>query len=122
MSHFTPIVRGASYRPLAPFVGDPTNGRAAGLLLRGEMAALTTVQEYAAVREAIQLLTTTDTDGNRRDVVSFSLGDMQVSYAANQLEWLQQRERELAKRITQRNSRKRVTPDFSGTSGDYLCL
>jgi len=87
------------------------------------MAALTTVQEYAAVRQAIQILTTLDGDGNRRDMASFAVDGMQVSYGANQLEWLQNRERELAKRITQRNSRKRVTPDFTGGSSlDYLNL
>ena len=85
------------------------------------MAALTHAQEYAAVREAIQLLTTLDTSGNRRDIVSFSVDGLTVTYAASQMSWLQDRERELAKRITQRNSRKRVTPDFSG-SGDYLTI
>jgi hypothetical protein len=82
------------------------------------MTTLTTVQEYAAVREAIQQLSTT---GNA--IVSFQVGDMQVSYSQSQLKWLQERERELAKRITQRNSRKRVTPDFAGASStDYLTL
>mgnify|MGYP001585467525 CR=1 FL=1 len=79
------------------------------------MAALTHAQEYAAVREAIQILTTLDSTGARRDMASFNLGDMQVTYAASQLPWLQDRERELAKRLTVRNSRKRVTPDFTGS-------
>jgi hypothetical protein len=87
------------------------------------MAALTTAQEYAAVREAIQLLTTLDANGKRRDIVSFNIGAMSVSYSASQLPQLQDRERELAKRLTQRNSRKRVTPDFSTPSTDsYLRL
>lgn len=87
------------------------------------MAALTTAQEYAAVREAIQLLTTLDATGERRDIASFSIGEMQVSYSQAQLTWLQAREIELAKRLTQRNSRKRVTPDFSGsTDSGYLIL
>ncbi|MEN6360053.1 MAG: hypothetical protein ABFD59_08355 [Smithella sp.] len=87
------------------------------------MAALTTAAEYAAVREAIQLLTTLDGSGNRRDIVSFGVGDTTVSYAASQLSWLQSRERELAKRLTVRNSHKRVTPDFGGSSStDYLSL
>lgn len=86
------------------------------------MTALTHAAEYAAVREAIQQLTTLDSNGKRRDIVSFSLGDMQVTYASTQLTWLQDRERELAKRLTQKNSRKRVSPDFSGTSDSYLDL
>lgn len=78
------------------------------------MAAISTALEYAAVREAIQQLTTLDATGNRRDIVSFTLDGMTVTYAASQIDWLQQRERELAKRLTIRNVRKRVTPDFSG--------
>lgn len=85
------------------------------------MTALTHAQEYAAVREAIQLLTTLDSSGNRRDVVSFNVGDMSFTYASNQLSWLQDREKELAKRLTCRNVRKRVTPDFTG-DGSYLEL
>lgn len=86
------------------------------------MTALTTSAEYAAVREAIQLLTTLDSSGNRRDLVSFTSGDTTVTYASSQLDWLQKRERELAKRLTVRNSHKRVTPDFSGSSNsmDYM--
>jgi hypothetical protein len=83
------------------------------------MAALTTAQEYAAVREAIQQLTTVNTDGSRRDFISITAGDMSVSYSASQLPALQERERELAKRLTVRNCRKRVTPDFSGSGDDY---
>jgi len=78
------------------------------------MAAISTALEYAAVREAIQQLTTLDASGNRRDIVNFTLDGMTVTYAASQIDWLQQRERELAKRLTIRNVRKRVTPDFSG--------
>lgn len=80
------------------------------------MAPISTAAEYAAVREAIQLLTTLDTNGQRRDMVSFNIGEMQVSYAANQLDYLQKREIELARRLSVRNVRKRVTPDFSGDS------
>jgi hypothetical protein len=72
------------------------------------MAALTIAQEYAAVREAIQALTTTG-----QSVVSFTVDGMTVTYNSNQLQWLQQREIELARRITARNARKRTTPDFS---------
>jgi hypothetical protein len=77
------------------------------------MAALTTSQEYQAIREAIQLLTTLDADGKRRDRVSFNMGDMSVSYSSSQLDTLQKREVELANRLCNRNRRKRTSPDFS---------
>jgi hypothetical protein len=78
-----------------------------------DMAALTTAQEYAAVREAIQLLTTLNTDGTRRDIVSVtSPGGMSVTYAASQMDFLQKRELELARRLTIRNTRKRTFPEF----------
>ena len=77
------------------------------------MAALTTSQEYQAVREAIQQLTTLDGSGQRRDRVSFSVDGLSVSYAATQLQWLQTREVELANRICNANRRKRTSPDFS---------
>jgi len=77
------------------------------------MAALTTQQEYDAVREALQQLTTLDTDGNRRDVVQFMIDGQMYSYAANQMKYLQEREIILAKRLCTRNRRKRTTPDFS---------
>jgi hypothetical protein len=72
------------------------------------MAALTTAQEYQAVREAIQALTTTG-----KAVVSISIGAMSLQYSAQQLPWLAERERELAARLSARNRRKRVTPDMS---------
>ena len=77
------------------------------------MAALTTAQEYAAVREAIQQLTTLDSNDKRRDVVSVSVAGMSVSYAATQLTQLQSRELELARRLSIRNVRKRVWGDFT---------
>jgi len=77
------------------------------------MAALTTLQEYQAVREAIQQLTTLDTGGKRRDKVSVTVGDTSVTYSASQLQHLQAREELLLKRLSIRNVRKRVTPDFS---------
>ena len=77
------------------------------------MAALTTAQEYDAIREAIQKLTTLDGNGERRDRVSLSIEGMAVSYSSSQLDSLQKREAELARRLSTRNSRKRVTPDFS---------
>ena len=77
------------------------------------MAALTTAQEYAAVREAIQLLTSLDGSGNRRDMVSISVADgMTVSYSTAQLLQLQDRERDLLRRLTIRNVRKRTQCDF----------
>ena len=87
------------------------------------MAALSTSAEYEAVREAIQLLTTLDANGARRDTVSFSIDGVSVSYAANQIQWLQQREIELARRLSIRNVRKRTISDFSGRDSDrYLSL
>ena len=41
--------------------------------MENRMAALTTQQEYDAIREAIQKLSTLNTDGSRRDLVSFSV-------------------------------------------------
>jgi hypothetical protein len=79
------------------------------------MAALTTAQEYAAVREAIQSLTSTG-----QSMVSFTVEGMSVQYSASQLPWLEQREKTLAGRMTARNVRKRVTPDFSGGSGENV--
>lgn len=72
---------------------------------------MTTLQEYAAVQTAIQTLTTTG-----QSVVSFSIGDMQVTYSQSQLPWLEKREETLARRINQRNVRKRTFSDFSGGS------
>lgn len=77
------------------------------------MAALTTAQEYAAVREAIQKLTTLDDDGNRRDYVSIVSDGFSFTYAQSQLPWLQEREVVLANRMCTRNRRKRTAPDFS---------
>ena len=77
------------------------------------MAALTTSQEYQAVREAIQQLSTLDSDGKRRDMVSFQVDGINMTYAATQLPQLQAREAELARRLTTSNQRKRTTPDFS---------
>lgn len=78
------------------------------------MAALTTQQEYDAVREAIQRMTTLDANGDRQDFTSFQLGDLQVSFPAGiQLQYLQNREMELARRLGIRNVRKRTQSDFS---------
>jgi hypothetical protein len=72
------------------------------------MAAVSLTAEYALVREAIQTLTSTGAP-----IVSFSVDGVQVTYAQNQLTWLQDREEVLAKRINARNIRKRTLPDFT---------
>lgn len=72
------------------------------------MAALTTRQEYDVVREAIQSF------NSGESIYSFTLGDLSITYHADQKEWLQNREIELARRLTQRNIRKRTRPDFTG--------
>ena len=72
------------------------------------MALLTTAQEYAAIREAIQTLTATG-----QSVVSLNVDGVSVSYSASQLTNLQAREIELANRICNANRRKRTSPDFS---------
>ena len=80
------------------------------------MAVLTTAEELAQVREALQALTT-----DSEAVVSFNVDGVQVSYNNSHMTQLQDREKELIKRLTIRNVRKRVTPNFSG-SRDYLNL
>ena len=72
------------------------------------MAALTTRQEYDAIRTAIQTLTTTG-----QSIVSFSLEGIQITFSQSQLTWLQEREIELARRLSVRNIRKRTLADFS---------
>jgi hypothetical protein len=81
------------------------------------MAALTTQQEYDQLREAIQKLTTLDSNGESRNVVSISIEGFSATYSASRLQEYQAREKELAKRLAIRNLRKRVTPDFSGSGG-----
>ena len=70
--------------------------------------ALTVQQEYTAVREAIQTLTSTG-----QSVVSLNVDGVSVSYSASQLPELTKREEVLANRICNRNRRKRTSPDFS---------
>lgn len=74
------------------------------------MAAMTTAQEYEAVRATIQSLLATG-----RSTLSFSVGGVAKTYeaTASQLPTLQAREIELANRICNRNRRKRTSPDFS---------
>lgn len=72
------------------------------------MAALTTAQEYVAVREALQALT-----GTSSNTVSVTVDGMSIEYLRSQMTELQDREKELAARLAMKNSRKRTVPDFS---------
>ena len=74
---------------------------------------MTTLQEYQAIREAIQQLSTLNADGTRRDIVSVSVDGISTTYGASQMDSLQKRELELARRLTIRNSVKRMEPDYS---------
>jgi len=76
--------------------------------------AVTTQQEYDLIRAAIQAFAT------GASVYSCNVDGISVTYHAAQSNWLQDRERELAKRLSQRNIRKRVTPDFSGGNGSSV--
>ena len=71
------------------------------------MAALTTALEYAALREAIQAFAT------GRTAHTVNIGALSITYTSGQQDWMERRERELAKRLTQRNVRKRTHPDFT---------
>ena len=76
------------------------------------MAADSIAVEYANVREAIQAFIAATAAG--QPLSSYTLGDLSVTYYSNQMDWLQEREIELARRISQRNIRKRTRPDFTG--------
>jgi hypothetical protein len=78
------------------------------------MVALTTQQEYDAIREAIQQLSTLSGTGERRDTVSVSVEGMSLTYSSAQMPQLQDREKELARRLTIRNVRKRTISTFDG--------
>lgn len=67
------------------------------------MALLTTAQELAQVREAIQ--------GLQTGVDSFQVDG--ISFKATNLHQLLQRERELLRRVSIKQVRKRTRPDFS---------
>ena len=71
------------------------------------MAVLSTAQEYQQVRQAIQKLSS----GKAR--VSFSVDGVTVTYDRDQMRWLQDRELELARRLSIRHTRKRTRPDFT---------
>ena len=70
------------------------------------MAVLTTSAEYAAIREALQAFSA----GQVAHTVM--VGDMSITYTSGQQEWMVAREKELARRLTIRNVRKRTFPDF----------
>jgi len=73
------------------------------------MAALTTAAEYDLVRTAIQSLYSTGALPP-----NFSLGDMTISDNVSvQIAMLEKREETLARRLNQRNVRKRTSPDFT---------
>jgi hypothetical protein len=80
------------------------------------MAPLTTSQEYQAIREAIQYLTTLGADSMPKPTV-IQVDGLAVTFGASvTLTYLQARERELANRLCNRNRRKRTSPDFSYSS------
>jgi hypothetical protein len=70
------------------------------------MAALTTLQEFQAIREALQLFS------QGRTTASVTIDGMTVAYQSSQADSLMAREAELAKRLSIRNVRKRTRPDF----------
>jgi hypothetical protein len=70
------------------------------------MAALTTAQEYQAIREALQLFS------QGRATASVTIDGMTVAYQSTQSDSLMEREKELAMRLSVRNVRKRTRPDF----------
>jgi len=76
-------------------------------MLNVSMPLLTTRQEYDAVREALQLFS------QGQSIAMISQGDMQITYHANQMPQLQMREKELLRRLSITNSRKRTRPDFT---------
>lgn len=69
--------------------------------------ALSTAQEYTAIREALQIFST------GKSTASVSIDGMTVTYQSTQAAFLQQREMELARRLSIRNVRKRTRPDFT---------
>lgn len=69
--------------------------------------ALSTAQEYQAIREALQIFST------GKSTASVTIDGMTVSYQSTQADFLQSREMELARRLSIRNVRKRTRPDFT---------
>ena len=73
------------------------------------MAALTIAAEYDLVRTAIQSIYSTGALPP-----NFSLGDMTISDNVSvQIAMLEKREETLARRLNQRNVRKRTSPNFT---------
>lgn len=77
------------------------------------MADPTTREMWSAVRLALAAFAAGDS------IYSFNLGDLQITYNSTQKEWLQDREKELAKQLSIRNVRKRTFPDFSDEGDRY---
>jgi hypothetical protein len=71
------------------------------------MPLLSTAQEYASIREALQLFS------QGKATASVTIDGMTVSYQATQADYLMKREKDLAMRLSVRNVRKRTRPDFS---------
>jgi hypothetical protein len=71
------------------------------------MALLTPAQEYNAIREALQLFS------QGQSKASVTVDGMSITYQSAQADFLQRRERELARQLTIRNVRKRTRPDFT---------
>ena len=69
--------------------------------------AMTATQELAAVRAAIQGLST------GAAVAKVSAAGQTVEYFANQLDWLARREAQLLKYVSIKRTRKRTFPDFT---------
>lgn len=69
--------------------------------------ALSTAQEYQAIREALQIFST------GKSTASVSIDGITVTYQATQADFLMRRELDLARRLSIRNVRKRTRPDFS---------
>ena len=71
------------------------------------MAALSTSAELAALQEALQAF------GAGQVAHTVTVGDMSLTYTAAQEKWMMDREKELLRRLTIRNVRKRTFPDFT---------
>jgi len=71
------------------------------------MPLLTPAQEYNAIREALQLFS------QGQSKASVTVDGMSITYQSAQADFLQRRERELARQLTIRNVRKRTRPDFT---------
>jgi hypothetical protein len=71
------------------------------------MASLTTAQELESIRAALQLFS------QGQSTASVTIGDISLTYQSTQAQFLVDREKELLRRLSVRNVRKRTLPDFS---------